>query len=99
MQGKVGSPNYMAPEMFFDSYDEKCDIWSLGVLLYLMLTKTLPFEGKTDDEIYQKILHNNIFIDDEKFKKVSIEGKDLLSKILVISPSERISASEILQHP
>ena len=56
MNNILGTPYYMAPEIFNQSsYDEKCDIWSLGVILFCMLTGQPPFYGKTDVEVIQKV--------------------------------------------
>lgn len=51
----VGSPYYVAPEVLKQNYNEKCDIWSVGVLLYYMLSKTFPFEGPNNTEIIERI--------------------------------------------
>ncbi len=57
MNTRVGTPYYIAPEVLRRCYDEKCDVWSCGVLLYLLLSGHTPFPGKTTDEVLQKIGH------------------------------------------
>ena len=63
---RIGSPLYMAPEVIFDNYNEKCDIWSLGVILHVMLTGTPPFEGNSEEEIVNNVLHNELSLDGKK---------------------------------
>ena len=95
---RFGTPYYIAPEVLNQSYDEKCDIWSIGIILYLLLTGTVPFNGNNDDEIWKKIISEEINFSNSKFKNLSKEAKDLLKKLLVKNPEERLSASEALEH-
>lgn len=55
MSKVAGSPNYIAPEVLNGRYTMKCDIWSMGVLLYVMLTGCYPFVGNSNDELFEKI--------------------------------------------
>ena len=96
---RVGLSIYLAPEVITEVYDEKCDIWSLGAILYIMLTGMHRFNGKTSEEIIQNISDNEFSIEDTELKFISVEAKDLLLKMLTKSASERLSASEVLQHP
>lgn len=52
MTAKVGTPFYIAPEVLEEKYDETCDVWSLGVILFILLSGLPPFYGKTNDDIY-----------------------------------------------
>jgi len=56
MNAKVGSPYYIAPEVLNGQYDQTCDIWSLGVILYIFLVVVPPFNGASDKEIYEAVL-------------------------------------------
>ena len=92
MKMKVGSAYYMAPEVLKGKYTEKCDIWSAGVILYILLTGNPPFNGRNDKEIYDSIISGKYTVD----KKMSKYAKDLLSKMLC--PEEkRLSAVEVLE--
>ena len=95
---RFGTPYYIAPEVLQQSYNEKCDIWSIGVILYLLLTGTVPFDGENDEEIWRKIINDEINYSSPKIKNLSPEAKDLLKKLLIKNPDKRLSASEALEH-
>ena len=61
----------MAPEVIKKKYDQKCDIWSLGVILYMMMSGKAPFNGKTDDIIFDNILKGEFSFEQNKWGKVS----------------------------
>lgn len=96
--GEVGTAYYMSPEVLMNSYDEKCDVWSCGVILYILLTGSPPFSGKTDEEIIEKVKLGVYTTDSPEFAQISNIAIDLIRKL--IAPLEqRISASESLNHP
>ena len=87
----TGTPYYMAPEVLTESYDHKCDIWSLGVVMYVLLSGYLPFQGPNKYEVFKKILAGKFHFNHKEFAKVSNEGKDLISKLLRVDPNKRVT--------
>ena len=98
MKTKVGTAYYVAPEVLNGNYNEKCDIWSAGVILYILLSGEPPFNGPNDNVIYHKIKKMEFDFPNEKWNNISIEAIDLIRKC--ICPEEyRLSAKEVLNHP
>ena len=97
LQSSCGSPCYAAPEMIKGAkyHGVDTDIWSSGIILYLMLCKTFPFNDKNNSKLYQKILSGKFNLP----SYLSNEAKDLLSKLLKVNPNERIKLNEIKKHP
>ena len=98
LKTKVGTAYYVAPEILNGKYNEKCDIWSAGVILYILLSGDPPFNGESDSIIYSKILKMHFTFPENKWKNVSKEAKDLLCHML-IPEDQRYNASQVLQHP
>jgi calcium-dependent protein kinase len=96
---KVGSCYYTAPEVLNGNYDSRCDIWSLGVLCYMLLSGSPPFYGKTVEDVYNSILTKDASFADKKFKHVSNACMDFMKRLLVRDPRYRISTGEALNHP
>ena len=95
----IGTPFYIAPEVLKNKYDEKCDIWSCGVILYVMLSGEPPFYGEDDDEIYNKILTEEVQFNQKEWENISDEAKDLVKKLLKKDYKSRLSAVDALAHP
>lgn len=90
-----GTLNFMAPETLKgDTINTKCDIWSIGVIMYYILTRTLPFKCENRADTRKKILKG----DWELPSDISSNIKDLLSELLEFDPSKRIDANQILHH-
>ena len=95
----VGSSYYIAPEVLKKHYDEKCDIWSCGVIMYILLSGRPPFGGDSDKEIMNKVAKGEYDLESSPFDTLSSSGKDLIKKLLIMDPKKRISAQEALSHP
>ena len=94
----IGTLIYCSPEVLRNNYNKKCDIWSCGVLMYVLLSGKFPFFGKTEDEITKNILSGKFRFEDKYFKNVSEKAKDLISKCLIYDKNKRISVEEVLKH-
>ncbi|XP_058298781.1 MAP kinase-interacting serine/threonine-protein kinase 1 [Hylobates moloch] len=115
-----GSAEYMAPEVvevFTDQatfYDKRCDLWSLGVVLYIMLSGYPPFVGHCgadcgwdrgevcrvcQNKLFESIQEGKYEFPDKDWAHISSEAKDLISKLLVRDAKQRLSAAQVLQHP
>ena len=95
----VGSSYYMAPEIIKRNYDEKCDIWSIGVILYILLTGRPPFDGNDDDEILSNVKKGVFDKYNYPYPLLSANVKDLIDKLLQYEPNKRISAAQAIDHP
>ena len=98
LKKQIGTPLYIAPEVLEGDYNEKCDLWSCGVILYMMLCGEAPFKGDTDEEIYSSIRRGIINFNQEEWDYISNDAKDLIKKLLTIDFNQRISAKEALNH-
>ena len=94
-----GSLNYIAPEVLKRNYDEKCDIWSCGVILYILIIGTYPFNGNDNNEILYNIEQGNYTFPEWFTQNSSPQVRDLIQQCLKVNPSSRISAKQALEHP
>ena len=95
----VGSSYYIAPEVFLRKSNKECDLWSAGVILYMLIVGSPPFDGSSDKNIIKTIKTGIFDTKNSRWIHASSEVKDLISKLLVYEPNKRLSANEALQHP
>jgi len=95
----VGSSYYMAPEIIKRKYDEKCDLWSIGVILYILLTGRPPFDGNDDEEILNNVKKGVFDKSSYPYPLLSDNSKDLIDQLLQYDPQKRISAQNAIDHP
>jgi calcium-dependent protein kinase len=95
----VGTPYYMAPEILRGSHSKECDIWSLGVLLYLLLSGRQAF-GSSEGvaKLYHRIMVGEYSFSGEEWTQVSSSAKDLIAKMLVVEPRHRLTLKQVLRH-
>ncbi|XP_072544815.1 uncharacterized protein mylk4a [Salminus brasiliensis] len=95
-----GTPEFLAPEVInYDFVSFNTDMWSLGVIAYMLLSGLSPFLGDDDNETLNNILSCQWNFEEDEFLGISEEAKDFISKLLVINKSWRIGATEALKHP
>jgi len=97
LTGKLGTAYYVAPEVLQGAYDEKCDVWSCGIILFILLCGHPPFKGENTGEILEKITQRDFSTSDGAWNLVSKEGIELVNRILVPA-DQRISAEQALGH-
>ncbi|XP_073147642.1 calcium-dependent protein kinase 29 [Henckelia pumila] len=95
----VGSAYYIAPEVLGRSYGKEIDVWSAGVILYILLCGFPPFWAETERGILEAIRNNHVDFDSSPWPSISNAAKDLLKKLLTKDPKKRITAAEALEHP
>lgn len=97
MNGVVGTPYYVAPEVLLGrEYNEKVDVWSSGVIMYIMLGGIPPFYGDSATQIFEAVVRGNLRFPTNVFRSVSPSAKDLMRKMICRDPSRRISAEQAL---
>lgn len=99
LTGCCGTPQYMAPEVLNENYTMQADLWSCGVVLYIILSGTYPFPGSNQDQIKSKIRAGPPDMKSRAWEKISGAAKDCIQKLLNPDPAHRPTAEEILRHP
>ncbi|ONH92559.1 hypothetical protein PRUPE_8G180800 [Prunus persica] len=95
----VGSPYYVAPEVLLKHYGPEADVWTAGVILYILLSGVPPFWAETQQGIFDAVLKGYIDFESEPWPLISDSAKDLIRKMLCSRPSDRLTAHEVLCHP
>eukprot|EP00483_Globobulimina_turgida_P013445 UN13469 len=95
MHSCCGTPQYVAPEIITkNEYNYKCDIWSLGIILYILLVGYQPFKANCVTLLYKEIIRGNYHFKSKAWSNISSEAKDLVLCLLQVNPHERYSAKD-----
>jgi calcium-dependent protein kinase len=95
----AGTPYFISPEVLKGVYGRECDMWSLGVLLYIILSGEYPFDADSRIEVFDKISSGKISFRKHTWKHISDEAKDLIYKLLQLNIKKRLTAQSALKHP
>ncbi|XP_024198003.2 calcium-dependent protein kinase 1-like, partial [Rosa chinensis] len=95
----VGSPYYVALEVLRKRYGPEADVWSAGVILYILLSGVPPFWAETEQGIFDQVLHGELDFSSDPWPSISDGAKDLVRRMLVRDPRKRLTAHEVLCHP
>jgi len=98
LKTKSGTPYYVSPQVLQGSYNELCDVWSCGVIMYVLLCGYPPFLADTDPQVLALVRKGHFSFPSEDWSQVSGDAKDLIKKLLEMKPSERYTAEQALGH-
>merc|ERR1712070_1207434 len=107
LTGLCGTPDYVAPEVlsWYDDdengtpYGKGSDLWSLGVLLYVILSGCSPFSADEEEQLLKQVAEAKFVFFENEWKGISKEAKDLIKRLLVVDPAERFTMKDLLEHP
>jgi len=99
MASKVGTPSYIAPEILYQEYTYKVDIWSIGVITYILLCGYAPFAGYDDHETLRLVQSANLEFGSPEWDVISSDAKEFVSQLLSRNPNQRPTATEAMNHP
>merc|ERR1719265_1855112 len=98
LKTKAGTPYYVAPQVLAGKYDHSSDLWSLGVIMYVVLCGYPPFYGETDADVLAKVRLGNFSFNAADWKSVSEDAKNLIRMLLKMNPRDRFTAQQSLEH-
>ncbi|KAL9187227.1 hypothetical protein ACHAXT_001330 [Thalassiosira profunda] len=99
MRTIVGTPYYVAGEVLRKSYDRSCDLWSVGVVAYILLCGYPPFNGANAEQTHKSVLRGKYCFPAEDWKDVDREALDFINSLLQVNPRRRMTAAQALRHP
>ena len=99
MTALAGSAFTLAPEVLKRSYGRECDLWSVGVISYFLLTSQVPFNAKSDKEIFAKIVLGRYSFPPWAEGGLTETAKDFIGWLIVVDPNQRMTAKRALSHP
>lgn len=100
MTQAVGTPIYMAPEVITNyGYSQQCDIWSIGIVLYTLLSGKAPFNANTEEELHELIKRGELNFSTKRWASISPAAKQLLEGMLKVDPAHRFTSKEVLGQP
>ena len=98
MSAQVGSPSYVAPEVMMGKYNESADMWSLGVIMYILLSGEPPFHGDSPSQIMKKVREGEYSMEQNTWRFITSSGKDMVQRLMTMDPNDRMTLSEALSH-
>ncbi|KAL7522088.1 hypothetical protein ACHAWX_006773 [Stephanocyclus meneghinianus] len=95
----VGTPYYIAPDVLQKSYDKSCDLWSIGVIAYILFAGYPPFNGTSNKEVYNAVRNGMYYFPSEDWKHISIGARNFVMGLLQRDPMRRMTVEQALRHP
>ena len=99
MTTAVGTPYYNSPEVLRKSYDKSCDLWSIGVIAYILLVGYPPFNGGTNEEVNSSVCKGVYKFDQKDWQHISIDAQNFIASLLQTDTSRRMTTVQALRHP
>jgi len=98
MSTRAGTPYYVAPQVLAGKYDQQCDTWSCGVIMYILLCGYPPFYGQSDQEVLAKVKKGHMTFPSCDWNHISNDAKDLIRSLVRVNPTERFTGEQALAH-
>ncbi|KAK1741100.1 serine/threonine-protein kinase [Skeletonema marinoi] len=99
MRTVVGTPYYIDPNVLKKDYDDSCDLWSVGIIAYILLCGYPPFNGSDNAAVYASVRRGTYSFPSSDWKHVSVEGRDFIRRLLQVNVSKRMTIDQALRHP
>lgn len=99
MRTVVGTPYYIAPEVLQKDYDESCDLWSVGIIAYILLCGYPPFNGADNSAVYAAVRRGAYYFPSSEWRHVSYEARDFIRRLLQVDVSKRMTIDQAIRHP